>query len=167
MASATTVPSVSSITNTSTGTSGSSATSNSTLGPNAFLQLLTTELQNQDPTQPQDPTESVTQLAQMSELQYQQQLTSSFAAFQSNFAVMQGASLIGKTATVNTGTAQSTASTSTVTGTISSIDVENGSPYFTMTNSSGATITDSSGNPLLFQTSQIVGIGAASSGSGS
>ena len=133
------------------------------LGPNAFLTLLTTELQNQDPTQPQDATESVTQLAQMSQLQYQQQLTNSFAAFQSNFGVLQSASLIGKAATVNTGTSSTSSSGSTVSGIISSIDVQNGQPYFTMTNSSGQTLADNNGNPLLFSTSQIVGIGDASS----
>lgn len=144
-----------------------STTADNTLGPNSFLQLLTTELQNQDPTQPQDATESVTQLAQMSELQYQQQLTSSFASFQSNFGVLQAASLIGKAATVNTGTSGSSSSSgSTVTGIIQSIDVQNGTPYFTMTNSSGQTITDTNGNPLLFSTSQIVGIGSASSVTG-
>jgi flagellar basal-body rod modification protein FlgD len=145
---------------TSTNTS---ATSDDSLGPNAFLQLLTTELQNQDPTQPQDATESVTQLAQMSELQYQQQMTNAFTAFQSNFGVMQAASLIGKAATVNTGTSSTSSNSSTVTGVISSIDVQNGEPYFTMTNASGQTITDTNGNPLLFSTTQIVGIGNASS----
>ncbi len=141
-------------------TQNTAATSDNSLGPNSFLQLLTTELQNQDPTQPQDATESVTQLAQMSELQYQEQLTNSFATFQSNFGVMQAASLIGKTATVSTGTSSTSSNSSTVTGTISSIDVENGQPYFTMTNSSGTTLTDNSGNPLLFSTTQIIGIGA-------
>ena len=146
-----------------TPTTNSSANSDTSLGPNAFLTLLTTELQNQDPTQPQDATESVTQLAQMSELQYQQQLTNSFAAFQSNFGVLQSASLIGKAATVNTGTSSTSSSGSTVSGIISSIDVQNGQPYFTMTNASGQTLTDNNGNPLLFSTSQIVGIGDASS----
>src|ERR1700758_676206 len=85
------------------------SSSGSDLSPNAFLQLLTTELMNQDPTQPQDPTQSVTQLAQFSALQYQQQLTSSFQNFQSNFGVMQAASLIGKQATVNVGASAGTA----------------------------------------------------------
>jgi len=158
---------------TNQGTSASGTSSNSTLGANAFLQLLTTELQNQDPTQPTDPTQSVTQLAQFSELQYQQQQTASFQAFQSTFAVMQGASLIGKTATVSTGTGSSSSSSnsSTVTGTISSLDVQNGAPYFTMTNSAGKTITDNNGNPLLFSTTQILALGNPSSttptGSGS
>jgi flagellar basal-body rod modification protein FlgD len=157
---------VTSVTPTTSATATTTTPDNS-LGPNAFLQLLTTELQNQDPDNPQDATESVTQLAQMSELQYQQQLTSAFQAFQSNFGVLQAASLIGKAATVNTGTSSSSSSSSTVTGVIQSIDVQNGTPYFTMTNSSGQTITDGSGNPLLFSTSQIVGIGNASSVTGS
>lgn len=164
MTSASSMPTVQTV-GTQTASTNSSASSDNTLGPNAFLQLLTTELQNQDPDQPQDATESVTQLAQMSELQYQEQLTNAFSSFQSNFGVMQAASLIGKAATVNTGTSSSSNS-STVTGIISSIDVENGQPYFTMTNSSGQTLTDSSGNPLLFSTTQIVGIGSASSLSG-
>jgi flagellar basal-body rod modification protein FlgD len=141
-------------------TQNSSATSDSSLGPSAFLQLLTTELQNQDPTQPEDATQSVTQLAQMSQLQYQQQLATSFASFQSNFGVMQAASLIGKTATVSTGTSSTGSNSSTVTGTIASIDVQSGQPYFTMTDSSGKTISDNNGNPLLFSTTQIIGIGA-------
>jgi flagellar hook assembly protein FlgD len=149
-----------------TGANNSASTSDDTLGPNAFLQLLTTEMQNQNPDSPQDATESVTQLAQMSELQYQQQLTSSFQTFQSNFGVMQAASLIGQAATVNTGSSSTGSNSSTVTGIIQSIDVQNGQPYFTMTNSSGQTITDSNGNPLLFSTTQIVGIGSASSVTG-
>ncbi len=148
------------------GANNSATTTDNDLGPNSFLRLLTTELQNQDPTQPQDATESVTQLAQMSELQYQQQLTQDFASFQSNFSVLQAASLIGQAATVNTSTSGSSNS-STVTGIVSSIDVQNGTPYFTMTNASGQTISDSSGNPLLFSTSQIVGIGSASTVTGS
>ncbi len=131
--------------------------SGSALGANAFLQLLTTELQNQDPTQPSDPTQSVTQLAQFSALQYQQQLTSQFASFQGNFGVMQAAALIGKTATVST--PDGSGNSSNVTGTISSISVENGQPYFSMNDSTGKPITDSHGNPLLFSTQQIVGIG--------
>lgn len=140
--------------------SGSPAASNSntTLGPNAFLQLLTTELQNQDPTKPQDPTQQVSQLAQMSALQYQQQLTSAFQNFQNTFGVMQSASLIGKSATVEVPTGNGNAST--VTGTINTISVQNGAPYFTMKDSSGNVIADKNGQPLLFSTQQIVGIGS-------
>ena len=139
-------------------TSSTASSNSSTLGPDAFLQLLTTELRNQDPTQPQDPTQSVTQLAQMSQLQYQQQLTSAFANFQSNFGVMQAASLIGKEATVQVQSSTGSNS-STVTGTIGSIEVQNGAPYFTLNDSTGKAYTDNNGNPLLFSTSEITGIG--------
>ncbi len=143
----------------------SSSSNNASLGPDAFLQLLTTELQNQDPTQPEDPTQSVTQLAQMSELQYQQQLTSSFQNFQSNFGVMQAASLIGKQATVNVGAgsgASAASNSSYVTGTIQSVEVQNGEPYFTMADSNGKVYTDNNGNALMFSTAEITGIGVGS-----
>src|SRR5690349_20781183 len=75
----------------------------SQLGATAFLTLLTTELQNQDPLNPMDDTQSVTQLAQFQALQSQVSLASSFQSFQQNFAVSQAAGLIGLTVAVNTG----------------------------------------------------------------
>jgi len=45
-----------------------------TLGRNAFLNLLVTQLQNQDPTQPQADGEFLAQLAQFSQLEQLQQL---------------------------------------------------------------------------------------------
>jgi flagellar basal-body rod modification protein FlgD len=135
------------------------------LGPDAFLQLLTAELRNQDPTKPQDPTQSDSQLAQMSALQYQQQLTTAFNTFQSNFGVLQAASLIGKQATVSVAAsgASSGSNSSTVTGTIQSINVQNGKPYFTMTDANGKVYTDNHGSALLFSTSDILGIGVTGS----
>src|ERR1700729_588962 len=109
-----TVPPVSALTTTPSPASqlpGTQSANSNTLGPNAFLQLLTTELQNQDPTSPSDPTQSVTQLAQFSALQYQQQLSDSFTAFQSNFGVLQAASLVGKQATVEVTSTTGTSTT--------------------------------------------------------
>lgn len=140
-------------------TSGTSSTSGagSQLSSSDFLQLLTTELQNQDPMQPVDDTQSVAQLAQFSALSATEELNTSFQNFQSNFGVMQSATLIGKTVTVDTPNA--TGNSSTVTGTVSTISVQNGQPYFTMTDSNGKQITDNNGQPLLFSTTEIVGIG--------
>ena len=70
---------------------------NTQLGEDAFLRLLTTQLRNQDPLKPMDETQSVAQLAQFSSLQAATELKTSFEAFQSNFAVMQSAGLLGKT----------------------------------------------------------------------
>ncbi len=132
----------------------------SDVGLNTFLQLLTAELQNQDPTAPQDPTASVTQLAQFQALSAQTNLASSFQAFTSNFGVMQASALLGKTVTANTGATSAAGGTSTVTGTVASITVQNGQPFFTLNGSNGQPLTDNNGNPLLFSTQQIVGIGS-------
>jgi len=135
----------------------SSSQVESQLGADAFLKLLTTELQNQDPTKPMDDTQSVSQLAQFSALQAQTTLSTQFAAFQSNFGVMQSASLVGREVTVNT---TDNNSGSTLTGKVTSIAVQNGQPYFTMNGSDGNPVVDNNGQPLLFATTQIVGIGS-------
>jgi|SRR5579884_54442 len=127
------------------------------MGSAEFLQLLTTELRNQDPMQPVDDTQSVAQLAQFSALSATEELNSSFQAFQSNFGVMQASALIGKKVTVSTPDASG--NSSNVTGTVSSIAVQNGKPYFTMNDANGKPIADGNGQPLLFSTTEIVGIG--------
>lgn len=150
------------VTNTTTPTtpatsSSSSSSTDDGLSAGDFLTLLTTELQNQDPTQPVDDTQSIAQLAQFSALSATEELNSSFQAFQSNFAVLQSASLVGKQVTVDT-TAGNDASA--LTGTISSVSVQNGQPYFTLTDASGNTVSDNNGNPLLFSTTQIAAFGS-------
>lgn len=71
-------------TNATTGTTGSTpyqtsnptqgATASDPLGRNAFLNLLVTQLQHQDPTQPQADGEFLAQLATFSQLEQLQQL---------------------------------------------------------------------------------------------
>ena len=80
-------------TQTSSSSTSQDAAITSQLGPSAFLQLLTTQMSNQDPLTPMDDTQSVSQLAQFSALQASDNLQSSFANFQSNFAVLQSANL--------------------------------------------------------------------------
>lgn len=144
---------------TAPSTSVSDAQLTNQLGPTAFLTLLTTQLANQDPLSPMDDTQSVAQLAQFSALQASTNLESSFTNFQSNFAVLQSAQLIGKSVTVNTGTSSASgASGSTVTGTVSGVSIVNGTPAFTLLGGNGNPITGSGGNVLQFTTSQIVGI---------
>ncbi len=139
----------------SSGTSNSQSIT-SQLGPTAFLTLLTTQLSNQDPLNPMDDTQSVSQLAQFSALQASQNLESSFSNFQSNFAVLQTAQLIGKTVTVNT--TDGNGNSSSLSGTVGSISVQNGVPQLTLLDANGNPITDGSGNPVTFTTSQITGI---------
>ena len=146
-------------------TSTNSANITSQLGPGAFLQLLTTQLSNQDPLNPMDDTQSVSQLAQFSALQASDNLETSFANFQSNFAVLQSASLIGQTVSVNS--TDSSGNSSTIVGTVQAIQVVNGSPTFTLLNpATGTAYADSNGSPLTFTTSQITGIANGGSATG-
>jgi flagellar basal-body rod modification protein FlgD len=130
---------------------------NSQLGQDAFLKLLTTQLKNQDPLNPMDQTQSIAQLAQFSSLQATTELKDAFAAFQSNFSVMQSAGLLGKT--VSAQSTDANGNVSTVTGTVKTISVINGTPEFTLADSSGKLLTGSNGTPLQLPTSAILSIG--------
>jgi len=69
------------------------------MGQADFLRLLTTQMQNQDPSKPMDPTSFVTDLTQMSQLQAQQESNKSILAMTKSFQsiqTLQGAALIGK-----------------------------------------------------------------------
>jgi len=84
---------------TATGTSTTSATGNQSLGQDAFLQLLVSELKNQDPTQAQDPNAMISQMAQFSALEQQTTTNSLLTSMQSQYSAMfqaQSSSLIGK-----------------------------------------------------------------------
>jgi flagellar basal-body rod modification protein FlgD len=61
--------SVAAAADTSTGSNSSTKKTSDGLGENAFLQLLVTQLQHQDPLQPQDDTAFLAQLAQFSSLE--------------------------------------------------------------------------------------------------
>lgn len=88
--------------NSNTGAAGSA------LGKDAFLQLLVTQMKNQNPLDPQENGEFVAQLAQFSSLEGIQTLNSSVtsiaAAFQSSQA-LQASSLVGRNVMVQTDTA--------------------------------------------------------------
>ncbi len=133
----------------------------SQLGQDAFLKLLTTQLQNQDPLHPMDDTQSVAQLAQFSSVQAVTELKDAFASFQSNFSVMQSAGLLGKT--VSAQSADANGNVTSVTGTVKSISVINGQPEFTLADKNGKLLVDGNGQPLQLPTSAILSIGTASS----
>ncbi|HEV2643621.1 MAG TPA: flagellar hook capping FlgD N-terminal domain-containing protein [Candidatus Elarobacter sp.] len=129
----------------------------SQLGQDAFLKLLTTQLRNQDPLHPMDDTQSVAQLAQFSSVQATTELKDAFASFQSNFSVMQSAGLLGKTVS-----AQSTdagGNVTSVSGTVKTISVINGTPMITLVDANGKLLVDSNGQPLQLPTSAILSIG--------
>ena len=130
---------------------------NAQLGQDAFLKLLTTQLQNQNPLNPVDQTQSIAQLAQFSSLQATTALKDAFTSFESNFSVMQSAGLIGKTVSAQATDAHG--NVSTVSGTVKTIGIVNGVPQFTLADSSGKLLTDANGTPLQLSTSSILSIG--------
>ncbi len=72
------------------------------LGKDAFLQLLVLQMQSQDPLNPMDNTEMVSQLAQFSALEAQTNLNESFDTLSGNvdqLNFISGAQLLGKTVT--------------------------------------------------------------------
>jgi flagellar basal-body rod modification protein FlgD len=91
------------------------------------MQLLSTEMSNQDPLQPMDPTQTMTQLAQFTSLQEatEQQQTQSLAT---------GNSYLGSQVTVSTGTGQAP-----ITGTVAAVDssavASGGSPQLVLNGS--------------------------------
>lgn len=101
--------------------SGSTSTTSqqSTISIQDFMQLLSTEMANQDPLQPMDPTQTMTQLAQFTNLQQ----TNAIAQSQS---LATGNSYLGSQVTVSNGAGQAP-----LTGTVTAIDtsgVASGSP---------------------------------------
>ena len=145
---------------TSNQSAAPTASLGSQLGEDAFLKLLTAQLQNQDPLNPMDDTQSVAQLAQFSALQASTQLKDAFTSFESNFSVMQSAGLLGKA--VSAQTTDANGNVSTVTGTVKTVSVINGTPELTLAGSDGKLLTDAKGAPLQIPTSAILSIGTPS-----
>ena len=106
------------------------------LNQNSFLTLLATQLQHQDPLQPQDNTQFVAQLAQFSSLQ---QMTN-IATQESQVAA--GVSQLASTSQLNSAFTMLgdnvnvlAANGSTVTGTVSSVQAQNGQVMITVNGS--------------------------------
>ncbi|WP_407275322.1 flagellar hook assembly protein FlgD [Halothiobacillus sp. DCM-1] len=135
-----------------TSASGAAATGGGaqSLNMDSFMTLLTTQLQNQDPTNPMDNSQMVAQLAQFSSLEGINQLNTTVSGFQSTLQanqVMQAASLVGKAAIVKGSTGylyntQSSNGTTTASGMIGAVDIPTGatSVSVNITNSAGQVV---------------------------
>jgi flagellar basal-body rod modification protein FlgD len=111
---------------------------------NEFLQLLTTQLKNQDPTQPTDPTQFVAQLAQFSTVE---QLTQSNTTLTSISSSLGGLALGQYTSLINHSiTAPSASVTVPSSGSVSAsmtYNITNGAlqtPHVAVTNASGSLV---------------------------
>jgi flagellar basal-body rod modification protein FlgD len=143
----------SSTTNTaSSATTAPAAATSGTIDQGEFMQLLVAQLKNQDPTQPVQGTEFVTQLAQFALVQQsssQTQMLTNLSTQLTGLSNNQSADLVGKTVTVsgNSVTFNGTAATPS--------SVTLGSAAASVT----GTITDSSGNVV-----QTLNLGAHAAG---
>lgn len=76
---------------------------NNELGQAAFLELMITQMKNQNPLEPQDNSEFVAQLAQFSSVEGLERLNKNFTNFMSTNA-LQASSLVGRSVSVDTDT---------------------------------------------------------------
>lgn len=85
--------------NKSTNASGASSTGNAqfNLTPSDFLNLMITQLQHQDPTQPTDSSQILSQMSQIGSLQASDSLQTSLAQFGLQTSISSASSMIGKT----------------------------------------------------------------------
>ncbi|MBQ1193017.1 MAG: hypothetical protein IIX45_02730 [Lachnospiraceae bacterium] len=95
-----------------------------TLGKDAFLKLLVTQLQYQDPLNPQSNEEFVSQLAQFSSLEEMQAMTNSLAN-------SQALSLVGKNVIIEVGKSSGT-STATIGGYVQYVQMIDGKAYLSI-----------------------------------
>ena len=118
--------SISAITNspsTAVSTIGATtATAKNTLTTQDFLQLLSTELQNQDPLQPMDDTAYLAQMAQFTSLQQVSTLSNTMSQMSSNQQNLAASSYLGQMVTMNTG------NNSTVSGLVTGVDLSGTTP---------------------------------------
>lgn len=95
---------------------------NAVLSKDAFLQLMVTQLQYQDPLNSTNSSQFMNELTQLSSMEQLTNLTSATQTMASEIGVGLGAQLLGKTVTLQD------ASGATVSGTVSSVNLSGGSP---------------------------------------
>lgn len=108
-------------------TSTTPTTGSNTVDYNTFLQLLITEMQNQDPTDPTDPSQYMSQFAQFSTVAQAVQTNSKLDALLSSSALSQADGLIGRNVSYtdsNTG--------ATVSGQIASVSINSNGAVATL-----------------------------------
>jgi flagellar basal-body rod modification protein FlgD len=130
----------------STGSGGSASTSAVSaalnITPADFLQLITTQMQDQNPLQPSDPTQFLSQLEQMSQVSSMQSMQSSLTSLQASLQSTQmanGAALIGRTVLAPSTTATLDSSGGTVTGAVAAPSGAK-SVTITVTNAGGSLV---------------------------
>jgi len=112
---------------TPTGTSGTTFSNPSdNLGENDFLKLMMDQLQNQDPLNPSDPTQYMSELASFSSLEQETQIATSTSAASTQQASSSALGLLGHTVSYQDSNGV------TQTGTVSKVDFTSSGPTLTV-----------------------------------
>lgn len=141
--------------------SGSQQTAQSTspsqtsgaLGKDEFLKILVAQLQNQDPSQPMDDTQFISQMAQFSALEQMQQMTTAFS-------YTQAYALLGRN--VSAQVTGDDGLPKTVTGTVSGVITVSGTPYLNINGdyvsmTAPLTVNGQSSDEVLLQGASMIG----------
>ena len=115
----------------SSSSTSSSTSANNTVNYNEFLQLLVAQLQNQDPTNPSDPTTFVSELASFSSVEQQVNTNTALNSLLTQSAISQAPSLIGQTITSADGK---------TTGQVASIQITSSGSNATLTDGQSVSI---------------------------
>jgi len=133
-------------TNNTTSTSGTTGTNSSSsslpINENQFLQMLMTELQNQNPMSPNssDPMSFVTELAQFTSVEQETDTAQSTATLATGQSTASAVSLIGHPVSYTDPTTGATD-----TGTVQSVNISSSGPTLTINGTSGidpSTVTE-------------------------
>ena len=134
-----TTPSNSATAASSAASSGASAAAaTNALGYNDFLTLLLAEMKNQDPTQPMDPAQMVSQLATVSEVGQAVQTNTTLSSLLVSNSLSQAEQMIGKTVAESDGSTTSQVVSVNVGATGATATLSDGS---TLALASGATVS--------------------------
>ena len=132
--------SISAATNSTAATTAASSKSSSSpaISQNEFLQLLMTELKNQNPMSPNssDPMSFVTELAQFTSLEQQTNTAQSASQIASAQGTSAAVALLGHTVTYTD------SSGSTGTGTVQSVSITSSGPTLTINGTAGLNPSD-------------------------
>ena len=115
-----------------TNAAGNASANGSTLNEQTFLNLLTTQLQNQDPLDPMSDEDFMGQMAQFSSLQQMQTLNTNFSGQSTTTQLSSGATMIGHTVTTST----NDSSGNPISGVVSAVTMTNGNLQLTIGNNS-------------------------------
>jgi len=134
---AATSPVATSSASTSPGSAASASAATQSLNYNDFLTLLMAEMKNQDPTQPMDPSQMVSQLATVSEVGQAVQTNTNLASLLTSTSLTQAEQLVGQTITSSDGSTSGQVASVSVTSTGAVATFTNGS---TVSLANGATV---------------------------